>query len=97
MTKTTALLYHSLHGSVTERIKHEAFNMLTYREKSSNPIRSRYLITEKSPHCRNVSKLDAIIKLLKQREKIMKQMFFIFITIFAYIYLAHIFINLKEK
>ena len=69
MTKTTALLYHSLHGSVTERIKHEAFNMLTYREKSSNPIRSRYLITEKSPYCRNVSKLDAIIKLLKQREK----------------------------
>ena len=50
MTKTTALLYHSLHGSVTERIKHEPFNMLTYREKSSNAIRSRYLITEKSPN-----------------------------------------------
>ena len=38
MTNTRALVYHSL----AEQIKHEAFNRLIYRKKSSNPVRSRY-------------------------------------------------------
>ena len=33
-TKTRALIYLRLHGSVAERIKHEASGMLTYSKKS---------------------------------------------------------------
>ena len=42
MTKTRALVYHRLYGSVVERIKHMALKYLTYREKSSNPVTSRF-------------------------------------------------------
>ena len=45
MTKTRALIYHGLYSSVAERIKHEASDMLTHREKSSNPVRSRFFIS----------------------------------------------------
>ena len=41
-TNTRALVYHRLYGSVTERIKHMASNMLSYRETSSDPIRSSF-------------------------------------------------------
>ena len=41
-TNTRALVYHRLDGSVTERIKHMASNMLSYRETSSDPIRSSF-------------------------------------------------------
>ena len=44
-TSTRALIYLGLHGSVAKRIKHEASGMLTYREKSSNPVRGRFFIT----------------------------------------------------
>ena len=43
-TNTRALIYLGLHGSVVERIKHEASDMLTYREKKSNPIRDRFFV-----------------------------------------------------
>ena len=43
-TNTKALMYLELHGSVAERIKHEASGMLTYTEKSSNPVRARFFI-----------------------------------------------------
>ena len=33
-TNTKALIYLKLHGSVAERIKHEASGMLTYSKKS---------------------------------------------------------------
>ena len=46
--KNFIMRFHSLKGSVAERIKHVAFNMLTYREKSSNPARSRYFKTNVS-------------------------------------------------
>ena len=42
MANTIALVYHRLYDSVTERTKHEAFNIAIYREKSLNPVRSRY-------------------------------------------------------
>ena len=44
-TSTRALIYLGLNGSVAKRIKHEASGMLTYREKSSNPVRGRFFIT----------------------------------------------------
>ena len=43
-TNTRALIYLELHGSVTERIKHEASGMLTYREKSSIPVSGKFFI-----------------------------------------------------
>ena len=43
-TNIRALIYLGLHGSVAKWIKHEASGMLTYREKSSNPIRGRFFI-----------------------------------------------------
>ena len=43
-TNTGALIYLELHGSVAERIKHEASSMLTYREKSSKPVIGRFFI-----------------------------------------------------
>ena len=43
ITNTRPLFYHRMQGSVAERIKHEAFNILTYREKISNIVTSRYL------------------------------------------------------
>ena len=39
MAYTRALVYHKLYDSVAERIKHKASNMLTFREKGSNPVR----------------------------------------------------------
>ena len=48
MTNTRALISHRLQGSVAERIKHEAFNILAYRRKSSNPVRSRYFNSPQS-------------------------------------------------
>ena len=44
-TNTRALICLRPHGSVVERIGHEASGMLTYREKSSNPVRSTFSIT----------------------------------------------------
>ena len=44
-TNTRALVYHGLYGSVAEQVNHTAFNMLSYREKSWNPERSRFVIT----------------------------------------------------
>ena len=43
-TNTKALIYLELHGSMAERIKHEASGMLNYLEKSSNPVRARFFI-----------------------------------------------------
>ena len=43
-TNTRALIYLGMHGSVAEQIKHEASDMLTCCEKSSNPVRSRFFI-----------------------------------------------------
>ena len=52
MTKTNLPLYgyylFRLYGSVTERIKHDASGVLTCREKSSNPVRDRFFITQAS-------------------------------------------------
>ena len=39
MTKTKALIYYRLYDSVAEWIKYRAFNMLTYHEKTSKPVR----------------------------------------------------------
>ena len=47
-TNTRALVYHRVYDSVVERIKHEASGMLTYQEKSWNPVRSRFFITQAS-------------------------------------------------
>ena len=44
-TNTGALIYLEPHGSVAERIKHEAPGKLTYHEMSSNPARGRFSIT----------------------------------------------------
>ena len=41
-TNTRALIYLGLHDSVAERIKLEAFGMVTYRKKKSNPVRDRF-------------------------------------------------------
>ena len=41
-TNTRALIYLELYGSVAERIKHKASDMLTYCEKSLNPVRGRF-------------------------------------------------------
>ena len=49
-TNTRALVYHRLYGSVAEQIKHMASNMLSYRETSSDPIRSSF--HKKSSHRR---------------------------------------------
>ena len=60
MTKTRALVCHRLFGSVAERIKHTAFNIPTYCEKSSNPVRSRFSVkfmVRSSLYCRKVSTL----------------------------------------
>ena len=38
MTNAWALIQTKPPGSVAERIKHEASNMLTYREKKPNPV-----------------------------------------------------------
>ena len=38
----TALIFDQLQSSVPKRIKHWASNMLIYREKNSNLIRSRF-------------------------------------------------------
>ena len=43
-TNTRALIYLGLHGFVAEGIKHKAFGMLTFREKSSYPVRYRFFI-----------------------------------------------------
>ena len=43
-TNTSALIYLGLCGSVAERIKNEASDMLTYCEKSLNPVRGRFFI-----------------------------------------------------
>ena len=43
-TNVRALIHLGLHGSVTEWIKHEATGMLTYHEKSSYPVRSKFII-----------------------------------------------------
>ena len=40
MTNTRALTQLNPPGSVADRIKHEASDMFTYCEKSSNPVRS---------------------------------------------------------
>ena len=37
MTKVRVLIQLETHGSVAERIKHKDSDVLTYREKSSNP------------------------------------------------------------
>ena len=39
MTNTRNLAHHFLQGSVPERTKHQALYILTYCEKSSNPIK----------------------------------------------------------
>ena len=44
-TNTRALVYQSLQGYVAKWIKHEACNMLDYREDSSNPVRSKHFKT----------------------------------------------------
>ena len=44
-TNIRALIRLQLHGSVAERIGHEASDMLTYREKSSNLVSSTFFIT----------------------------------------------------
>ena len=41
-TNTRALIYLGLHDSVAEWIKLEAFGMVTYRKKKSNPVRGRF-------------------------------------------------------
>ena len=41
-TNTRALICLGLSGSVAELIKHEASGILTYCEKSSNPVRGRF-------------------------------------------------------
>ena len=38
MTKTRALIKLKPHGSVAKRIKHEASDLLTYREKNLNQL-----------------------------------------------------------
>ena len=43
-TNNRALIYPVLHGSVAERINHEASGILTCREKSSNLVRSGFFI-----------------------------------------------------
>ena len=43
-TNTRDLIYLGLHDFVAERIKHGASGMLTYSEKSSHPVRSRFFI-----------------------------------------------------
>ena len=43
-TTTRALIHLGLHGSVAKQIKHEASDMFTYREKSSNHARGRFFI-----------------------------------------------------
>ena len=43
-TNTRALIYLGLNGFAAERIKHDASDMLTYREKSSNSVRDRFFI-----------------------------------------------------
>ena len=62
MTYTRALVYHRLSDFVAERINHKASNIFTYREKSSNPVRSSLYwkslqgrLHWKSPHHRKVS------------------------------------------
>ena len=40
MTKTRALVYDELYGSMAKWIKHVSFNIPTYRKKSSNIERS---------------------------------------------------------
>ena len=42
MTKARALIYFEPHSSEAERTKHEDFDMLTYREKSPNPVRGSF-------------------------------------------------------
>ena len=43
-TNARALIYLGLHGFEAKRIKHEVSGMLTYREKSSNPVTGRFFI-----------------------------------------------------
>ena len=43
-TNPRALIYFGLNGSVAEQRKHESSGILTYHEKSSNPVRGRFLI-----------------------------------------------------
>ena len=44
MTTARTLVYHRLYDFVTEWIEHTAFSIPTYREKSSNPVRSRFSV-----------------------------------------------------
>ena len=44
MTTARALVYQRLYDFVTEWIGHTAFSIPTYREKSSNPVRSRFSV-----------------------------------------------------
>ena len=44
ITNARALIYFRLHDSVAERIKLEAFSMLTYCKKSSNPAGGKFFI-----------------------------------------------------
>ena len=46
MTNTRALVYHRLFDSVAERIKDTAYNISTFRETRSNPVRGRIFITQ---------------------------------------------------
>ena len=72
MTITRALVYHRLCGSVVERIKHTAFNISTYRERGSNPVRSRFSVSlwsdvsyalEESPHRKTLELLSQSARL----------------------------------
>ena len=44
ITNTRALIYLGLDGSVTELIKHETSDILPYPEKSSTPVRGRFVL-----------------------------------------------------
>ena len=45
MTRTRALIKLEPHGSVAERIKHEASDVLTYHEKNLNLVRGSFFIS----------------------------------------------------
>ena len=46
MSKVRVLIQLKPHGSVSERIKHKASDVLTYREMSSNPVKGRFFISQ---------------------------------------------------
>ena len=51
MTKTRALVYHILQDSLIKRIKYEALDLITYCEKSPNPVSSRYISVKLTVRC----------------------------------------------